>query len=92
MQRASLIKEIMKLSNLLDKQYYAQSRFRNHCYLRIAYDKVCNDKWDLQVKRPFIEHAPVIKLHQALEYLQKYRVNYSVLIEDNIQSLSFRKQ
>ncbi len=77
----------MKLSNSLDKQYYAQGRFRNHCYLRIAYDKVCND-----VKRPFIEHAPVIKLHQALEYLQKYKVDYSILIEDNIQSLSYRKQ
>ena len=92
MQRAVLIKEIIKLSNLLDKQYYAQGRFRNHCYLRIAYDKVCNDKWDLQVKRPFIENAPVIKLNQALDYLKQYKVDYSILIEDNIQSLRYRKQ
>ena len=87
-----LISDIKKLSNLLDKQYNLELNFRNHCYLRIAYDAVFQDKWDCIVKKPFTKFANEEQLIQAIQLLKIYQNDKSKLLLDNQQSLVFRQR
>lgn len=84
--------EIIELSNFLDSQYRAKSNFRNHCYLRIAYDKATESKWDLTIQRPFVENADLKILSLALESLRSYKTDFSALLVDNQKSLTYRKK
>ena len=88
----ALISEIKKLSNQLDIQYNLELNFRNHCYLRIAYDKTVNDKWDIVVKRPFTKYASEHQLETALNFLKLYLSDKKKLLNDNEISLVFRKK
>ncbi|MBC7525323.1 MAG: acetyltransferase [Flavobacterium sp.] len=84
--------EIKRLSNLLDKQYDSKLNFRNHCYLRIAYDNSVHDKWDLKVKRPFTKFATNEQLNNAICLLKIYLEDEVKLLRDNQKSLAFRKE
>ncbi len=93
LQQRDLIKdEIIILSNLLDEQYSEELNFRNHCYLRIAYDSTVKNKWDNVIEKPFIKNANEEQLRNALILLKSYVTNKKVLLEHNILSLQFRNK
>lgn len=90
--KEELINQIKSLSNDLDKLYSDKVSFRNHCYLRIAYDNTCSNKWDLVVSRPFVKNATLLQLNTSLDYLLRYKNDFTTLISDNIKSLKYRKK
>ena len=87
-----LIATIKKLSNELDTHYSAELNFRNHCYLRIAYDATIAKKWNLVIKRPFTKYASEIQLQNAIDLLLVYKFDKKKLLKDNEKSLEFRKK
>ena len=82
---------IIRLSNLLDQQFATELNFRNHCYLRIAYDNTVKNKWDNVIEKPFINNASEAELHNVLFLLNKYLLDKKVLVLHNKFSLGFRK-
>ena len=86
-----LIANIKRLSDELDSQYNGELNFRNHCYLRIAYDIVVQNKWDVVIKRPFIKYATENQLENAAAILMLYKTDKKRLLTDNEKSLVFRK-
>ena len=91
-EKLSLISEIKRLSNLLDARYNNELNFRNHCYLRIAYDAVLQDKWDVKVNKPFVKYATENQLESAFALLKIYFSDKQQLLADNEKSLLFRQQ
>ena len=87
-----ILDQIVKVSNLLDEQYSKELNFRNHCYLRIAYDNTLKNKWDNVIEKPFIKNANEEQLQSALALLKSYISNKKLLIEHNISSLQFRNK
>lgn len=87
-----LISNIKLLSNELDSQYNDELNFRNHCYLRIAYDNVVQNKWDVILKRPFTKFASENQLKNVVAFLNLYRSDKKKLLIDNKRSLDFRKK
>jgi hypothetical protein len=81
----------IEIANILEKQYL-NLNFRNHCYLRIAYDNAVCDKWDNVVSRPFSKNASVYFQVVANENLKMYLEDKSLLIEHNQNSLKYRKK
>lgn len=92
LNKNSLISDIKRLSNTLDTQYNLELNFRNHCYLRIAYDNTVQDKWDVIIKRPFTKYANEEQLTQVIQLLNTYVIDKDKLLIDNQQSLAFRKK
>ena len=90
-QKNLLIAEIKKLANSLDKLYDSELNFRNHCYLRIAYDCTVENRWDLVLKKPFIKYADNCELENAISLLNCYLTDKSKLLFDNEKSLKYRK-
>ena len=90
--RASIKNEIIRLSNLLDLKFATELNFKNHCYLRIAYDNTANNKWDNVIAKPFIKNANEVQLNNALFLLNKYTSDKELLLEHNLISLAFRKK
>jgi len=84
--------EIKRLSNSLEKQFEKQLIFKNHCYLRIAYDNTANNKWDNVITKPFIKNANEAQLNNALFLLKKYTSDKELLLKHNLISLAFRKK
>ena len=90
--RISIINEIIRLSNFLDAHYASELNFRNHCYLRIAYDNTVNNKWDNVVAKPFIKKASEDQLNSVVELLKNYTINKDLLTKHNLLSLAFRQK
>jgi hypothetical protein len=90
--KEELVYQIKIVSNYLDKLYANKTRFRNHCYLRIAYDNTCNNKWDIVVHKPYIKNATEIQLNTTLQYLNKYKYDFNEVLSDNHKSLKFRNK
>ena len=90
--RASIKNEIIRLSNLLDLKFATELNFRNHCYLRIAYDNSVNNKWDNVIAKPFIKNANEEQLNNAAFLLNKYTLDKELLLKHNLVSLAFRKK
>ena len=84
--------EIKRLSNILEKQFEIQLNFKNHCYLRIAYDNTANNKWDNVIEKPFIKNANETQLNKALLLMNKYTSDKELLLKHNLISLAFRKK
>lgn len=80
-----------KLANELELQY-SDLNFRNHCYLRIAYDNVLHAKWDTVVGRPFVAKAKPEQVRKANELLTLYKEDRNLLMQHNKKSLTFRKK
>jgi hypothetical protein len=91
-EKTQLISEIKRLSNRLDNQYTKELNFRNHCYLRIAYDNTTQDKWDKKVAKPFVKYATIAQLQNAVDLLNVYLSDKLKLLSDNEKSLNFRKK
>jgi hypothetical protein len=81
----------IEIANILEKQY-PSFNFRNHCYLRIAYDNAVLAKWDNVVSRPFAKNASVYFKVVANENLKMYLEDKGLLIEHNQNSLKYRKK
>ena len=79
-----------QLANDLEKQY-PDLNFKNHCYLRIAYDNTVNAKWDTVVDRPFVARASSIQIDTSSAFLMMYKVDKEFLLEHNKISLEYRK-
>ena len=90
--RTSIKNEIIRLSNLLDLKFATELNFRNHCYLRIAYDNSVNNKWDNVIAKPFIKNANEEQLNHAAFLLNKYLSDKELLLKHNLISLTFRKK
>ena len=90
--RLTIKNEIIQLSNFLDAHYSAEFNFRNHCYLRIAYDNTVNNKWDNVVPKPFIKNASEDQLNSVVELLKKYAINKDLLTKHNLLSLALRQK
>ena len=90
--KISIKNEIIRLSNLLDAHYASELNFRNHCYLRIAYDYTVNNKWDNVVAKPFIKNASEDQLKSVVELLKNYAINKDLLTKHNLLSLTFRQK
>lgn len=88
--KTDIVNEIKEVSNYLDKLYAKHTSFRNHCYLRIAYDNTCNRKWDEVVQKPFVKNATELQLNASLKYLVKYKDDFTALLSDNQKSLKLR--
>ena len=86
-----LASAITVLSYKLDKQYNKELNFRNHCYLRIAFDVTVNNKWDTKVGKPFTKYASEAQLQNALALLKGYLLDKQLVLIDNEKSLAFRK-
>jgi hypothetical protein len=80
-----------QIANDLEKQY-TDLNFRNHCYLRIAYDNAVNSKWDTVVNRPFTANANLIQLTRAKWFLGLYKTDKELLLQHNKISLTYRKK
>ena len=91
-QKNLLIENLKRLSNDLDSFYNKELNFRNHCYLRIAYDCTVDNKWDAIVQKPFIKFATNSQLNAATNLLNKYLIDKQQLLFDNEKSLAFRNQ
>ena len=91
-KRVSLSEEIIRLSNQLDEQFAKELNFRNHCYLRIAYDNIVKNKWDIVVSKPFTKYATQEQLKNTVLLLNKYVTNKQLLLSHNDLSLGFRKK
>jgi hypothetical protein len=85
-----MISKIKHLSNKLDEQYDNELNFRNHCYLRIAFDASTGDKWNLQIKRPFVQYASKNLLEKVLFLLNEHVSNKQLLLSNNNESLLYR--
>jgi len=83
--------DITVLSNVLDKHYKKELNFRNHCYLRIAFDATVNNKWDTKVGKPYTKYASEAQLQNALALLKGYLLDKQLLLMDNEKSLAFRE-
>ena len=90
-QKNILIAEIKKLALNLDKHYDSEINFRNHCYLRIAYDCTVQNKWDLVLKKPFVKYANNRQLENTISLLNEYLEDKGKLLFDNEKSLKYRK-
>ena len=90
--KISIKNEIIRLSNLLDAHYASELNFRNHCYLRIAYDNTVNNKWDNVVAKPFIKNASEDQLINVVGLLKNYAKNKDLLTKHNLLSLAFRQK
>lgn len=88
---SQLATDITVLSNVLDGHYTEELNFRNHCYLRIAFDVTVNNKWDTKVGKPFTKYASEAQLQNALALLKGYLIDNQLLLIDNEKSLAFRK-
>ena len=82
---------ITQLANDLQKQY-TDLNFRNHCYLRIAYDNAVDGKWDGLVDRPFTKNANSVQISIASAFLMMYKIDKELLLEHNRNSLTFRNK
>ena len=71
---------------------YPDLNFRNHCYLRIAYDNAVDNKWDTVVNRPFTANANLIQLTRAKWFLGIYKTDKELLVKHNKISLTYRKK
>ena len=80
-----------QLANELEKQY-TDLNFKNHCYLRIAYDNVVGTKWDTVISKPFTKMAIIEQVNKASELLMSYKTNKELLLEHNKISLTYRKK
>ena len=80
----------MQIANGLEKQY-TDLNFKNHCYLRIAYDNAVSGKWDTLVNRPFTKNASTFYIHEANLFLCSYITNKNLLLQHNKISLEYRK-
>ena len=80
-----------QLANELEKQY-PDLNFKNHCYLRIAYDNVVHAKWDTVVDRPFVARASSRQVNKANFLLGLYKEDKALLLEHNKISLTFRQK
>lgn len=89
-QKKCLISEIKSMANHLDALYNKELNFRNHCYLRIAFDIVVGDKWDTKINKPFVKNASEKQLKNALMLLNSYAIEKQNLQLDNIKSLEYR--
>ena len=91
-KRVLLSEEIIQISNQLDEQFAKELNFRNHCYLRIAYDNTVKNKWDIIVNKPFTKNATEEQLKDALLLLNKYVKDKQLLLSHNDLSLGFREK
>lgn len=78
--------DITVLSTVLDKHYNKELNFRNHCYLRIAFDATVNNKWDTKMGKPFTKYASETQLQSALALLKGYLLDKQLLLIDNEKS------
>lgn len=81
----------MQLANNLETQY-PNLNFKNHCYLRIAYDNTVNAKWDTVVARPFKANASLEQVYRVVWLLMLYKTDKELLLQHNKNSLTFRKK
>lgn len=89
-KKISLLLEINSLANHLDALYRKELNFRNHCYLRIAFDMVIGDKWDTKINRPFLKNASETQLENVVVLLKSYTTEKRNLQTDNTKSLAYR--
>jgi hypothetical protein len=80
-----------ELANSLEKQYN-DLNFRNHCYLRIAYDNTVQAKWDTVIEKPFVARASSSQINKANELLILYSKDKELLMQHNIKSLTYRNK
>lgn len=83
--------DILKLAFDLEK-IYPDLKFKHHCYLRIAFDNVVEDKWNNIIKSPFLKNCSVEELETVISLLDCYTVNKNMLLKHNNHSLNYRKK
>jgi hypothetical protein len=81
----------MLLANKLENIYF-DLNFRNHCYLRIAYDNTVDAKWDTVISKPFTKNASEGMINFANCLLSLYISDKQLLLEHNKISLRYRKK
>ena len=86
-----IIAQIAEIANTLELKYSTETNFRNHCYLRIAYDCTLKNKWDTIISKPFVKNANFEQITNVVELLNRYLLDKNKLITDNSTSLNFRK-
>lgn len=90
MSREIIIKDIKTLVEYLPYKY-TYLDYDDHCYRRMAYDCVCEKKWDLIVKAPFIEHASTQALSTCRVLLKEAVSDVGIIHEMNAKSRFYRK-
>jgi hypothetical protein len=82
---------IAQLANELEG-IYPDLNFKNHCYLRIAYDNAVDGKWDTLVNKPFTANSSLEQRYTAASFLKMYKTDKYLLLEHNKISLTYRKK
>jgi len=78
-----------ELSNKLPEKN-KHLRLQNHCYLRIANDMACGEKWNNKVEKPFYKNASKELLEESVIYLQKMLDKEWLILHYNEISISNR--
>jgi len=71
------------------KRYGWPIRF-NHCFRRVVYDTLCQDRWDKHVVPPAIDNMTPIQIIDCLTICKSIMQSPNCLIELNNLSLSYR--
>ena len=71
------------------KRYGWPIRF-NHCFRRVIYDTLCQDRWDKHIASPAIDNMTPIQIVDCLTICDSIMQSPDSLIELNNLSLSYR--
>lgn len=81
----------IEIANELEN-VYPELNFKNHCYLRIAYDNVIQARWDKVITKPFVIRANSSQLEEAKQLLNLYKSNKELLLQHHKISLTYRNK
>lgn len=81
----------IEIANELEN-VYPELNFRNHCYLRIAYDNVIQTRWDKVIAKPFVIRANSSQVEEANQLLNLYKSNKELLLQHHKISLTYRNK
>jgi hypothetical protein len=85
----TLQEEYIKLGNALPK-YHHDLNFKNHCYWRIALDRVVGAKWNTIIPAPAYKNLSEDQLQKVVENLYLYTTDRNELLAHNKESLAYR--
>lgn len=81
----------MEIANELE-DVYPEFTFKNHCYLRIAYDNVIQARWDKVIAKPFVIRANSSQVEEANQLLNLYKSDKELLLQHHKISLTYRNK
>jgi hypothetical protein len=91
-ERQKLVDHYKRLLNEILPATYTQPVHFNHCFSRIVLDWLFQDCWyrHLNKKKPAFSQLTNNQLKTAIDRMQQWLHNHSILVADNLASLQYR--